>query len=31
MIRYMNAAGLKRKFDIGSYIRHWLNVEIKVE
>jgi deoxyribodipyrimidine photo-lyase len=31
MIRYMNAAGLKRKFDIGSYIRQWLNVEIKVE
>jgi deoxyribodipyrimidine photo-lyase len=31
MIRYMNAAGLKRKFDIGTYIRHWLNVEIKVE
>jgi deoxyribodipyrimidine photo-lyase len=31
MIRYMNAAGLKRKFDIGAYIRHWLNVEIKVE
>jgi deoxyribodipyrimidine photo-lyase len=31
MIRYMNAAGLKRKFDIGSYICHWLNVEIKVE
>jgi hypothetical protein len=27
----MNAAGLKRKFDIGAYIRHWLNVEIKVE
>jgi deoxyribodipyrimidine photo-lyase len=31
MIRYMNAAGLKRKFDIGSYIRQWLDVEIKVE
>jgi deoxyribodipyrimidine photo-lyase len=31
MIRYMNAAGLKRKFDIGAYIRHWLNVEIKVK
>jgi len=31
MIRYMNAAGLKRKFDIGSYIRHWLNVEINVK
>ncbi|MGA0875896.1 MAG: deoxyribodipyrimidine photo-lyase [Bacilli bacterium] len=25
MIRYMNAAGLKRKFDIGAYIRQWLN------
>jgi deoxyribodipyrimidine photo-lyase len=23
MIRYMNAAGLKRKFDIGAYIRTW--------
>jgi len=31
MIRYMNAAGLKRKFDIGAYIRQWLDVEIKVE
>jgi len=27
MIRYMNAAGLKRKFDIGAYIRRWLNSE----
>jgi deoxyribodipyrimidine photo-lyase len=25
MIRYMNAAGLKRKFDIGAYIRRWLS------
>lgn len=25
MIRYMNAAGLKRKFDIGQYIRQWSN------
>ena len=23
MIRYMNAAGLKRKFDLGAYIRTW--------
>jgi deoxyribodipyrimidine photo-lyase len=25
MIRFMNAAGLKRKFDIGAYIRRWLS------
>jgi deoxyribodipyrimidine photo-lyase len=24
MIRFMNAQGLKRKFDIGQYIRTWL-------
>jgi len=31
MIRYMNAAGLKRKFDIGAYIQHWLNPSIIVK
>jgi deoxyribodipyrimidine photo-lyase len=25
MIRFMNAQGLKRKFDIGLYVRTWLN------
>lgn len=31
MIRYMNAAGLKRKFDIGEYIQRWLNSSIIVK
>ncbi|MEN9819598.1 MAG: Deoxyribodipyrimidine photolyase, partial [Bacillota bacterium] len=31
MIRYMNAAGLKRKFDIGAYIQRWLNPSIVVK
>jgi len=31
MIRYMNAAGLKRKFDIGAYIQRWLNASIIVK
>lgn len=31
MIRYMNAAGLKRKFDIGAYIQRWLNPSIIVK
>ncbi len=31
MIRYMNAAGLKRKFDIGAYIRQWLNAPNKLK
>jgi len=28
MIRYMNAQGLKRKFDIGNYIQTWLGTSI---
>jgi deoxyribodipyrimidine photo-lyase len=28
MIRFMNAQGLKRKFDIGQYIRTWTSVPI---
>jgi deoxyribodipyrimidine photo-lyase len=28
MIRFMNAQGLKRKFDIGAYIRTWTGVTI---
>ncbi len=28
MIRYMNAQGLKRKFDIGRYIQTWLGTSI---
>jgi deoxyribodipyrimidine photo-lyase len=28
MIRFMNAQGLKRKFDIGHYIRTWTGVPI---
>jgi deoxyribodipyrimidine photo-lyase len=31
MIRFMNAAGLKRKFDIGAYIRQWLNAPNKLK
>lgn len=31
MIRYMNAAGLKRKFDVGAYIQRWLNPSIIVK
>jgi len=31
MIRYMNAAGLKRKFDIGAYVQRWLNASIIVK
>jgi hypothetical protein len=25
MVRYMNAAGLKRKFDIEAYVSKWSN------
>ncbi len=28
MIRYMNAEGLKRKFDIGAYVRTWLGISL---